>query len=164
METRMMDTRIWMMCVAVSLGLAAPMAVLAQEPESVARQGGVRVEVVSVETRRPLEGVTVTPRLGSTLSAPTSTDGVVEFGALAEELYDVTAVRSGLLRVAEPSVRVVRRKVTPLRLEMQVRERVAPDEVALDASALEEVIVRAGERPPPESNGISYLKIPMDAL
>ena len=27
-----------------------------------------------------------------------------------------------------------------------------------------QVNIRAGERPPPESNGISYLKIPMDAL
>jgi glyoxylase-like metal-dependent hydrolase (beta-lactamase superfamily II) len=27
-----------------------------------------------------------------------------------------------------------------------------------------QINIRAGERPPPESNGISYLKIPMDAL
>lgn len=137
-----------MLCVAVSLGLAAPVAVLAQEPDSVARQGGVRVEVVSAETRRPLEGVTVTvtPRQGTTLSALTSADGVVEFGALAEGLYDLAADRSGLLRVAEPSVRVVRRKVTPLRLEMQVREGAAADQSAPDASALEEVIVRARVR------------------
>lgn len=133
-----MITRMWTLSVMTSLGLFGAGAVFAQDPE-----GAVRIEVVSAETRRPLEGVTVTvtPREGAPVTAMTTAEGILEVGALAEGLYAVTATRSGLLVATEPSVRVVRRKVTPLRLEMRSLAGSAPD-----AAALEEVIVRARAR------------------
>jgi hypothetical protein len=133
-----MITRMWTLSVMASLGLFGAGAVFAQDPE-----GAVRIEVVSAETRRPLEGVTVivTPREGAAVTAMTTAEGILEVGALAEGLYAVTATRSGLVEATEPSVRVVRRKVTPLRLEMRSLAGSAPD-----AAALEEVIVRARAR------------------
>ncbi len=117
----------------VGLGLLAGQALVAREPDA-----GIRIEVLGAETRRPLEGVTVTvtPRQGSVVTGLTAENGVIEFGPLEAGLYDVTATRPGLITAIEPSVRVVRRKVTPLRLEMQV----PPD------AELEEVVVRARVR------------------
>jgi hypothetical protein len=138
----------WISFVAMSLGLVGSGAGFARDAESVTLQGGLQIQVVSAETRRPLEGVTVTvtPRQGTTLSALTSVGGIVEFRELDEGLYDLSAARWGLLQVAEPSVRVVRRKVTPLLFEMQVAERNIAEELALDTSVLEEVIIRARSR------------------
>jgi hypothetical protein len=140
-----MITRMWTLSVMASLGLFGAGAVFAQDPE-----GAVRIEVVSAETRRPLEGVTVTvtPREGAAVTAMTTAEGILEVGALAEGLYAVTATRSGLVEATEPSVRVVRRKVTPLRLEMRSLAASAPD-----AAALEEVIVRARARGRPQRLG-----------
>lgn len=117
----------------LSLGLLAAVAVGAQEPDA-----GMRIEVVSAETRRPLEGVTVTvtPRQGTAATGLTTAEGTIEFGRLDAGLYAVTATRPGFLMAAEPSVRVVRRKVTPLRLEMLLQDDVV----------LEEVIVRSRAR------------------
>jgi hypothetical protein len=112
------------------LGFSASHWAVAQQPDS-----GMRVEVISAETRRPIEGVsvTVTPREGSSLTGLTAADGVIEFGTLDAGLYAVTATRAGLRMATEPSVRVIRRKVTPLRLELRVEEDLV----------LEEVVVRA---------------------
>jgi hypothetical protein len=133
----------WMLSFVAALGIVGPAAVRARESSSDARQGAVRIEVVSAETRRPLEGVTVTvtPREGAPVTAVTTAEGILEVGTLEEGLYAVTATRSGLAVATEPSVRVVRRKVTPLRLEL--RSLVGS---ASDAAALEEVIIRARTR------------------
>jgi hypothetical protein len=119
--------------ISALLGALAAQVGLAQE-----RDGSVRIEVVSAETRRPLAGVSVTvaPRRGETTTGLTDAEGIVQFKQLGAGLYGVSAGRAGLLSVTEPSVRIVRRKMTPLRLELR----------AEDSGVLEEVIVRASAR------------------
>ena len=94
----------------------------------------MRIAVVSMETQRPLEGVTVTvtDRDGNVVTGRTEADGTVELSDLDIGLYAVTADGPGLVGAREPSVRVVGRKVTPLNLEMLAR-----------TEALEEVVVLA---------------------
>jgi hypothetical protein len=98
--------------------------------------GGMRIAVVSLETQRPLEGVTVTvtDRDGKVTTGRTEANGTVEFSDLDAGLYAVTADGSGLVTAREPSVRVVGRKVTPLNLEMLARTE-ALDEVLVVARA-----------------------------
>jgi hypothetical protein len=111
------------------LVICAPSAAMAQNAE-----GGMRIAVVSQETRRPLEGVTVTvtDRDGNVTTGRTETSGILELNDLDIGLYAVTAEGPGLVTAREPSVRVVGRKVTPLNLEMLAR-----------TQALEEVVVTA---------------------
>lgn len=96
--------------------------------------GGMRITVVSVEARRPLEGVTVTvtDRDGNVVIARTEASGTAELSGLEAGLYAVTADGVDLVTVREPSVRVVRRSVTPLTIEMLAR-----------TAALEEIVVTA---------------------
>jgi hypothetical protein len=96
--------------------------------------GGMRIAVISKETQRPLEGVTVTvtDRDGNVITGRTEAGGTVELSDLDTGLYAVTAEGPGLVAAREPSVRVVGRKVTPLNLEMLAR-----------TEALEEVVVLA---------------------
>jgi len=98
--------------------------------------GGMRIAVVSVETQRPLEGVTVTVtgRDGKVITGRTGANGTVELSDLDTGLYAVTADGPGLIAAREPSVRVVGRKVTPLNLEMLPRTD-ALDEVLVVARA-----------------------------
>ncbi len=96
---------------AVQPGIAA-----AQEPP-----GALQVDIVAADTRRPLTGVlvTVTDRNGETVTATSSADGRVDFENLAPGLYALTAETDGRMMAEEPSVRIVRRKTTPLEIEMQ---------------------------------------------
>ncbi|HEU4693844.1 MAG TPA: TonB-dependent receptor, partial [Vicinamibacterales bacterium] len=109
--------------------ICASSAAMAQSAE-----GGLRIAVVSMETQRPLEGVTVTvtDRDGKVVTGRTEANGTVELRDLDIGLYAVTADGPGLVGAREPSVRVVGRKVTPLNLEMLAR-----------TEALEEVVVLA---------------------
>ena len=122
-----------------TIGLFAGLLVLCASSAAMAQSadGGMRIAVVSMETQRPLEGVTVTvtDRDGNVVSGRTEADGTVELNDLDIGLYAVTADGPGLVTVSEPSVRVVGRKVTPLNLEMLAR-----------TEALEEVVVRARAR------------------
>ena len=112
--------------------LCASSAAMAQSAD-----GGMRIAVVSKETQRPLEGVTVTvtDRDGNVVTGRTEANGTVELGDLDIGLYAVTAAGPGLVTATEPSVRVVGRRVTPLNLEMLAR-----------TEALEEVVVLARAR------------------
>ena len=104
---------------AVLLVFFASSAAMAQGAD-----GGLRISVVGMETQRPLEGVTVTvtDRGGNVITRRTPADGTVEWTDLAAGgLYAVTAEGPGLMAVSEPGVRVVARKVTPLKLEMLAR-------------------------------------------
>ena len=114
---------------AGAMVICASSAAMAQSAE-----GGLRIAVVSMETQRPLEGVTVTvtDREGNVITRRTEAKGIVELSDLDIGLFAVTADGPGLVAVSEPSVRVVGRKVTPLNLEMLAR-----------AEALEEVVVLA---------------------
>jgi hypothetical protein len=111
------------------LVICASSAAMAQSAD-----GGMRISVVSMETRRPLEGVTVTvtDRNGQVITGRTEADGTVEWNDLGAGLYALTADGPGLVAAREPSIRVVGRKVTALNLEMLAR-----------TEALEEVVVLA---------------------
>jgi hypothetical protein len=111
------------------LVMSATSAVMAQGAD-----GGMRISVVSAETQRPLEGVTVTVagRNGDAITRRTGANGTVDLSDLGPGLYAVTADGPGLVAASEPSVRVVGRKVTPLNLEMLAR-----------TDALQEVLVVA---------------------
>ncbi len=111
------------------LVICASSAAMAQSAD-----GGMRIEVVNMETQRPVEGVTVTvtDRDGDVITRRTESNGTVELSDLEVGLYAVTAEGPGLIAVREPSVRVVGRKVTPLKLAMLARP-----------EALEEVVVLA---------------------
>jgi hypothetical protein len=117
---------------AGALAFCGPFAAMAQSAD-----GGMRIAVVSKETQRPLEGVTVTvtDRDGKVVTGRTEADGTVELSDLDTGLYAVTADGPGLIAAREPSVRVVRRKVTPLNLEMLARTE-ALEEVEVLARAL----------------------------
>ena len=110
----------WMVhIVAGVLAVCGPFAAIAQGTE-----GGIRIEVVSAETRRPIDGVTitVTDRDGRAVEDRTRADGVVEIGGLDPGLYAITASGPEFVTASEPSVRVIARKVTPLALEMLAQE------------------------------------------
>ena len=123
-----MKRMIWIVLAVLCL----PGAVMADE-----RSGGLRIEVVSAETQRPLQGVavTVTDREGNAVDGRTTEDGVLEMDGLEPGLYALTAEGPGLVTATEPSVRIVRRRVTPLGLEMLAAE-----------EAIEEIVVRARAR------------------
>src|SRR5688572_9874248 len=118
---------------AGALAFCGPSAAMAQGAD-----GGMRIAVVSVETQRTLEGVTVTvtDRDGKVVTGRTEANGIVKLSDLDIGLYAVTADGPGLVTASEPSVRVVGRKVTPLNLEMLAR-----------TEALEEVVVLARAEP-----------------
>jgi hypothetical protein len=107
-----------MQVLAGVLAICGPFAAMAQ-----AADGGMRIAVISMETRRPIEGVivTATDRDGNVVTGRTKADGTVELSDLDAGLYAVTAGGPGLVTANEPSVRVVGRRVTPLNLEMLAR-------------------------------------------
>ncbi len=77
----------------LGFGLFLTSLAVAQQPDS-----GLRIEIISAETRRPIEGVsvTVTPREGPSLTGLTAADGVIVFVSLDAGLYSVTAARAAL--------------------------------------------------------------------
>ena len=115
----------------VIVALAPIVAWAADEP------GGMQVDIVAAETRRPIAGalVTITDRGGNQQSDTTAADGRVTFATLTPGLYAVAVGAEGRATAEEPSVRVVRRKVTPLNIEL-----LEVDE------AIEEVVVVAKAR------------------
>ena len=117
--------------VALALMFAGTGTVLAQDAA-----GGMQIVIVSAETRRPVEGVTVTvtDRNGNAVAAQTTGNGIVELDGLEPGLYAVRADGPGLVTAREPSVRIVRRKVTPLELEMRGAEETV-DEIVVRARA-----------------------------
>ena len=108
---------------------AVPGRAAAQEPS-----GALQVDIVAADTRRPLSGVrvTLTDRSGNATSATSAADGRVDFTSLGPGLYALTAETDGRMMAEEPSVRIVRRKTTPLTIEMQLLGEVI-DEVVVVA-------------------------------
>lgn len=70
------------------LAICGPFAAMAQSAD-----GGMRIAVISMETRRPIEGVivTATDRDGKVFTGRTTADGTVELSDLGAGLYAVTA-------------------------------------------------------------------------
>jgi hypothetical protein len=108
--------------------LASSAAVMAQGAE-----GGMRISVLGAETRRPLEGVTVTvtDRDGNVITGRTDANGAVELSDLEPGLYVITAEGTDVVTAREPSVRVVGRRVTALNIEMLARTEVLEETVVL---------------------------------
>ena len=81
---------------------------------------GIEVRVVNAETRRALQGVevTITARDGETSAATTDSDGMARVVELDPGLYALNATGTGFIEALEPSIRVVARSTTPVRLEM----------------------------------------------
>ncbi|NJO12154.1 MAG: carboxypeptidase regulatory-like domain-containing protein [Gammaproteobacteria bacterium] len=113
------------------LVICASSAAMAQSAD-----GGMRIAVVSMETQRPLEGVTVTVtgRDGNVITGRTQANGTVELRNLATGLYAIAAEGPGLIAAKEPSVRVVARRVTPLNVAMRASPEVLA-EVVVEARA-----------------------------
>ena len=86
--------------------------------------GEIQVEVASADTRRPVAGVNivVTARDGTEQAATTGPDGVATIDKLDTGLYSLTASRAGLVTGFEPSVRVVSRKATPIKMALETRD------------------------------------------
>jgi hypothetical protein len=103
-----------------------------------ASETGIEVRVVSAETRRAIEGVRigVTARNGETSTATTDGDGVARFVSLESGLYSLNAATAGYVEALEPSVRVVARSTTPVRIEM-VPVAEGLDEVVVVARAVQ---------------------------
>jgi hypothetical protein len=118
--------------------VAALLAGLALAPVTEASDTGIAVRVVSADTRRALDGVeiVVTARDGDSVSASTDASGDARFVALEPGLYALRATGDGLVEALEPSVRVVARSTTPVRLEMVAAE-TSVDEVVVVARAVQ---------------------------
>jgi hypothetical protein len=103
-----------------------------------ASETGIEIRVISAETRRALEGVEVaiTARDGETSAATTNSEGVARIVDLDPGLYALNATGSGLVEALEPSVRVVARSTTPVRLEMMPVDE-GLDEVVVVARAVQ---------------------------
>lgn len=97
--------------------------------------GAIEVRVIDAERRRPLENVSITITARDERQETTTTDagGRAVVGDLAPGLYALRAEGPGLAVALEPSIRVVTRSTTPIRLEM----------LPVDTAEIEEVIVVA---------------------
>jgi hypothetical protein len=118
-------------CIVAGLFAIGPLPAQASET-------GIEVRVVSAETRRAVEGasVDVSARDGESASALTDSEGVARFLALETGLYTLSTTAPGYAEALEPSVRVVARSITPLRIEM-VPVAEGLDEVVVVARAVQ---------------------------
>lgn len=122
--------------IALFFGLAL-MATTASAQQT--SPGDIAVRVVSAETKRPLAGVsvTITPRDGESRSVRTGADGSALIENLETGLYELLATGPGLVSGFEPSIRVVARKATPIRIELPALDGAGSDD------AIDEVVVVA---------------------
>ncbi len=121
------------------IGIAAAMLALAAADVSADEDdGGIVINVVDAETRRPVGGVlvTVTSRDGDVYSGESTADGRVSFDALPAGLYEVQAEREAFVTSLEPSLRVVDRRMTPLDIELRPRDE-AIEEISVTARAVQ---------------------------
>jgi len=126
--------RVFKACLAAAcLGFAMVLPSLTEASET-----GIEVRVVSAETRRAIEGVRVSivARDGTTSTVTTDGDGVARVAELEPGLYALNAAAAGFIEAFEPSIRVVARSTTPLRLEMLPVEE-GLDEVVVVARAVQ---------------------------
>lgn len=121
------------------IGIAAAMlALMASNAPAAEDDGGIMINVVDAQTRRPVEDVlvTVTSRDGDVYTEESATDGSVSFEELPAGLYEVEAERATYVTGFEPSLRVVKRRVTPLDIELRPRDETI-DEVRVTARAVQ---------------------------
>lgn len=120
-----------------SILIAASILLAAMFSAPAFADGGIEVRVINADTRRPVEGVsiTATSRDGDVATATTTADGIARLETLAVGLYELSATASGLIDAKEPSLRVTARRTTPVRLEMRTVD-----------TRIEEVVVVARAR------------------
>ena len=87
----------------------------------IASGGGIAVNIIDADTRRPLDAVTVTAeaRDGTMHTITTSADGAAAHDELPDGFYTVRAERPGFVTAEEPSVRVIGRRTGLVRFELQ---------------------------------------------
>ena len=115
-----MKTTVYRRMVARLLSVAAAVCAISIPAYAAGEPGEIVVTVIGEETRRPLPNVAVVveSRSGDARSALTDDSGSARFEELAAGLYRLTAMREGLVQAVEPSIRVVARKSTPVKVEM----------------------------------------------
>jgi hypothetical protein len=98
--------------------------------------GNIRVAIAN-EEGRPLPAVSITAesRNGDVRKATTDEVGVASLAGLEAGLYRITASIAGYTNVVEPSLRVVRDKTVPLRLQLRAVDE-GMDEVLVVAKAI----------------------------
>ncbi len=118
-------------------------------------EGGLAIEVIDAETRRPLSGVTlrVESRDGASSSLVTDETGAARFEALENGFYELRATADGRQPVVEPEVRVIEDQIRPLRIEL----------TAADA-AIDEVVVTGRARRADVFGGVSSSFFSRDEL
>ncbi|MEM7804091.1 MAG: carboxypeptidase regulatory-like domain-containing protein [Pseudomonadota bacterium] len=99
-------------------------------------EGGLAIDVIDAETRRPLAGVTlrVESRDGVSSSLVTDETGSARFEALENGFYELRATAEGRQPVVEPEVRVIEDQIRPLRIEL-VATNTAIDELVVTGRA-----------------------------
>jgi len=114
MQGRLLRLLLRIVC-AVALGATGGIAAAQQD------QGAISIEIVDATTRRPVPTVqvTVTARDERTSSTSSGSDGRALLEDLEAGLYEVRAAAEGFATGFEPSVRVVGRRTTPLRVELR---------------------------------------------
>ena len=91
-------------------------------PIVLAQTGGLSVEALDANTKRPVESllISIVSRDEATQqNLLTSNNGRVSFDSLAPGLYEITAAKNGYTTVIEASVRIVKQKTTSLKLSVR---------------------------------------------
>ncbi|MEL6199626.1 MAG: carboxypeptidase-like regulatory domain-containing protein, partial [Pseudomonadota bacterium] len=115
---------------------ALALSLLALSLPAWAIEGGLAIDVIDAETRRPLAGVTlrVESRDGVNSSLVTDETGSARFEALENGFYELRATAEGRQPVVEPEVRVIEDQIRPLRIEL-VATNAAIDELVVTGRA-----------------------------
>ena len=103
-----------------------------------AQSSSLEIRARNAENNRPLPGVTISlaSRDGDVRAAVTDDDGQVTIPSLAPGLYALSGAASGFIEIEEPSVRLIGKRTTLLRLALR----------PADTSSIEEVVVTARAR------------------
>ena len=100
--------------------------------------GGITVNIIDADTRRPLDDVSVVAesRDGTTRTATTDAEGAAVLDDLEDGFYTLRVERPGFVTAEEPSVRVLERRTGQLQFELQ-RLPDSIDEIVVVARARE---------------------------
>ncbi|MCG8435679.1 MAG: Plug and carboxypeptidase regulatory-like domain-containing protein, partial [Gammaproteobacteria bacterium] len=144
--------------VARNIFLVAALTVSAIMPiQAAGNSGEIVVTAISEQTRRPIPNVaiTVVSRSGDLKELFTDDSGTARFENMEVGLYRLTATGEGFIQVVEPTVRVIIRKTTLLRLEMLTSERPAE---------LEGVVIQSRAKGADPSSAVSATYLDREAL
>ena len=99
--------------------------------------GGLKVMVQNATTQRVMAGVAVRleSRAGQVQDVVTDADGSADLSGLDVGLYELTASLEGFVSVTEPSVRVVKRRATTVKLRLRPADTI--EELMVTARAID---------------------------